>query len=385
MEEKKKEIKYFDYGLLTVLIFLICFGLVVLYSTSYYSAQIKFDDGKFYLMKQIKAYVLSFIIMFMVSKFDYRRYYKNAEIVYWMSLALLFFVLIPGVGIDAYGAKRWIKIPFLGQMQPSELVKISIILFIPVKICECGNKIKNIKDAAKVLAYAALASVLIWKVTDNLSTALIVGAIAFFMIILSMPDVKWKKRLLIGIVASIGIIYIIKAVMVNHMTAPVFHDDFRARRILVWLNPKMYISQGGYQVMQGLYAIGSGGFWGKGLGNSVQKLMIPEAQNDMILPIIGEELGIFGIIVVFVLFGFLLYRLLFIAQNAPDKYSALIVTGIFLHIALQVILNVCVVLNVIPTTGITLPFISYGGTASVFLMVEMGIALGISTKIKIQK
>ena len=137
--------------------------------------------------------------------------------------------------------------------------------------------------------------------------------------------------------------------------------------------------------MQGLYAIGSGGFFGKGLGNSAQKMVIPEVQNDMILSIICEELGVFGAIIVLVLFGLLLFRLMFIAQNAPDVYSSLVVTGIFTHIALQVLLNVMVVINLIPTTGITLPLISYGGTSILFLMAEMGIALGISAKIKIKE
>ena len=136
--------------------------------------------------------------------------------------------------------------------------------------------------------------------------------------------------------------------------------------------------------MQGLYAVGSGGFFGKGLGNSAQKMVIPEVQNDMILSIICEELGVFGAIIVLTLFGLLLYRLMFIAQNAPDMYGALIVTGIFAHIAIQVILNVAVVINLIPTTGITLPFISYGGTSILFLMAEMGIALGISGKIRFE-
>ena len=134
-----------------------------------------------------------------------------------------------------------------------------------------------------------------------------------------------------------------------------------------------------------MYAIGSGGFFGKGLGNSAQKMIIPEVQNDFILTVICEELGVFGAIMVFVLFGLLLYRLLFIAQNAPDLYGALIVTGIFSHIAIQVILNVAVVVNLIPNTGITLPFISYGGTSVLFLMIEMGIALGVSRKIKIEE
>ena len=137
--------------------------------------------------------------------------------------------------------------------------------------------------------------------------------------------------------------------------------------------------------MQGLYAIGSGGFFGKGLGNSAQKMVIPEVQNDMILTVICEELGVFGALIVLTLFGLLLYRLIFIAQNAPDRYGALIVTGIFAHIALQVVLNVAVVTNMIPNTGITLPFISYGGTSIMFLMAEMGIALGVSNRIRLEE
>ena len=134
--------------------------------------------------------------------------------------------------------------------------------------------------------------------------------------------------------------------------------------------------------MQGLYAIGSGGFFGKGLGNSAQKMVIPEAQNDMILSVICEELGVFGALVLLTMFGILLHRLMDIAKKAPDRYGALIVTGIFAHIALQVILNVAVVLNIIPTTGITLPFISYGGTSMLFLMAEMGLALSVSNRIE---
>ena len=162
-------------------------------------------------------------------------------------------------------------------------------------------------------------------------------------------------------------------------------ENFRLQRIISWLNPEATMDTGSYQVMQGLYAIGSGGFFGKGLGNSTQKLgVIPEAQNDMILVVICEELGVFGAIIILVLFGLLLYRLMFIAKNAPDLYGSLIATGIFAHIALQVILNIAVVTGLLPTTGITLPFISYGGTAILFLMAEMGIALGISRKIRLE-
>ena len=162
--------------------------------------------------------------------------------------------------------------------------------------------------------------------------------------------------------------------------------DFRLRRVMVWLQPERYAQSGGYQIMQAMYAIGSGGFFGKGLGNSVQKLgAVPEAQNDMIFSIICEELGVFGCIIILLLFAYLLYRLIFIAHNAPDLYGSLMVCGIFFHIALQVILNICVVINLIPTTGITLPFFSYGGTSIVFLMAEMGIALSVSRQIKFEE
>ena len=162
-------------------------------------------------------------------------------------------------------------------------------------------------------------------------------------------------------------------------------DSFRLNRILVWLDPEKYSDNGGYQVLQGLYAIGSGGLFGKGLGNSTQKIQsIPEAQNDMIFSIICEELGLFGAVLLTILFVFLLYRLMFIAQNAPDLLGSLIVTGIFAHIALQVVLNIAVVLNFIPTTGVTLPFISYGGTSILFLMAEMGIALNVSRQIRMK-
>ena len=159
--------------------------------------------------------------------------------------------------------------------------------------------------------------------------------------------------------------------------------SFRIRRIQVWLDPESNASSGGYQVMQALYAIGSGGFFGKGLGNSAQKLgALPEAQNDMIFSIICEELGVFGAVLVILMFVFMLYRLFFIAQNAPDLLGSLIASGIFVHIALQVVLNIAVVTNLIPTTGITLPFVSYGGTSILFLMAEMALALSVSSRIR---
>ena len=230
---------------------------------------------------------------------------------------------------------------------------------------------------ARVVMWGGFSAACVLFLTDNLSTAIIVMGITSIMIFVVHP--KTKLFVILAVAGATAAIVGARLLGMAMETS----GNFRLRRILVWLDPEKYASDGGYQIMQALYAIGSGGFFGKGLGNSAQKMIIPEVQNDMILSIICEELGVFGAIIVLVLFGMLLYRLLFIAQNAPDLYGSLVVSGIFGHIALQVILNVMVVINLIPTTGITLPFISYGGTSVLFLMAEMGIALGVSRKIKI--
>ena len=216
--------------------------------------------------------------------------------------------------------------------------------------------------------------------TDNLSTAMIILGITVGMVFVAHPDMRPFI-----VVAVAGVILIVIGVLFLVATTK-DSDSFRVMRVLVWLQPEKYSDEGGYQTLQALYAIGSGGLFGRGLGNSIQKLgSVPEAQNDMIFSIICEELGIFGGIFVLILFGYLLYRLFFIAQNAPDLFGSLIVTGIFIHIALQVILNIAVVLNLMPNTGVTLPFISYGGTSIVFLMLEMAIALSVARQIKFQE
>ena len=376
---KKKEhsIAYFDYSLLAILICLICFGLVMLYSTSSYSAMMKQNgDSLFYFKRQVLFCIVGLIGMWIVSRIDYHWYFERSKFFYFISIFMMFLVKTP-LGKEVNGAKRWIKLPFGQQLQPAEIAKIAIILFIPALICTMGREIKTLEGIVKVLAWGAFSATVVFIITENLSTAIIVMGITCIMIYVVHP----KTRIFIIIAVGIILIGIVGARVLG--MAMETSGNFRLRRILVWLNPEKYASEGGYQIMQALYAIGSGGFFGKGLGNSAQKMIIPEVQNDMILSIICEELGVFGAIMVLILFGMLLYRLLFIAQNAPDLYGSLVVSGIFAHIALQVILNVMVVINCIPTTGITLPFISYGGTSVLFLMAEMGLALGVSSKIKI--
>lgn len=376
---KKKEhsIAYFDYSLLAILICLICFGLVMLYSTSSYSAMMKQNgDSLFYFKRQVLFCIVGLIGMWIVSRIDYHWYFERSKFFYFISIFMMFLVKTP-LGKEVNGAKRWIKLPFEQQLQPAEIAKIAIILFIPALICTMGREIKTLEGIVKVLAWGAFSAAVVFIITENLSTAIIVMGITCIMIFVVHP----KTRIFIIIAVGIILIGIVGARVLG--MAMETSGNFRLRRILVWLNPEKYASEGGYQIMQALYAIGSGGFFGKGLGNSAQKMIIPEVQNDMILSIICEELGVFGAIMVLILFGMLLYRLLFIAQNAPDLYGSLVVSGIFAHIALQVILNVMVVINCIPTTGITLPFISYGGTSVLFLMAEMVLALGVSSKIKI--
>ena len=373
------EYAYFDYGLVAVLIFLICFGLIMLYSTSYYSAQIDYKgDGAFYFRRQLLFSGGSLLVMYVVTKVDYHRYTRYATILYVVSFILMALVQTP-LGAEVNGARRWLRFPVIQRFQPSEITKIAMILFIPYLICKFGRKAYTKKGALQILLFGILAAAGVFVLTENLSTAIIVFGISAVIFFVAYPRTR-----------KIGIVFVclvVGGLIAGQILGRLLESsgNFRLQRILSWVDPEKYAKSGAFQTMQGLLAIGSGGFFGKGLGGSAQKMVIPEPQNDMILSIICEELGVFGLIVVLVLFGMLLYRLMFIAQNAPDLYGSLIVTGVFAHIAIQVLLNVAVVLNVIPTTGITLPFISYGGTSAVFLMIEMGIVLNVSGKIKIRR
>lgn len=379
MAEKKKTEHYFDYSLLAIIIFLMCFGLVMLYSISSYEAQTAYGDGMYFLKRQGIIGLGSIIVMIWVSKWDYHRLAKYASTAYWGSMLLLALVKFTPLGIEVNGARRWFRLPANQSFQPAEVMKIAVILFIPLLICKMGDKVHTLKGSAGVLIWGGVAALGVYILTENLSSAIIVMGISCCILFV----VHRKQKIFFwiaggGLFAFVAGSYILGKLLENS-------SNFRLRRIIAWLNPEKYASSISFQTVQGLYAIGSGGFFGKGLGNGAQKMIIPEVQNDMILSAICEELGVFGAIIILVLFGLLIYRLLFIAQNAPDLYGALIMTGIMSHIAIQVILNIMVVTNMMPNTGITLPFISYGGTSILFLMIEMGIALGISRRIKLEE
>lgn len=375
---KKQAVHYFDYSLLAIIIFLMCFGLVMLYSISSYEARTEYGDGMYFLKRQGLIGLGSIVVMMWVSRLDYHMFSKYAAMSYWGSMLLLALVKFTPFGIEVNGARRWFRLPANQSFQPAEIMKIAVIIFIPYLICRMGNKVHTLKGSLGVVEWGGLAALGVYVLTDNLSSAIIVMGIS--CCILFVVHKKQKIFLWIaggGLAVFVAGSYILGRLLENS-------TSFRLRRIIAWLNPEKYASTISFQTVQGLYAIGSGGFFGKGLGNGVQKTVIPEVQNDMILSAICEELGVFGAIIILVLFGLLIYRLLFIAQNAPDLYGALIMTGIMSHIAIQVILNVMVVTNMMPNTGITLPFISYGGTSILFLMIEMGMALGISRRIKLE-
>ncbi len=374
---RRRRVDYYDYNLLASVILLTCFGLVMLYSASSYEAQVKFGDDMAYFGKQAGVSIAAILIAVIFSRIDYHHLMKVAAFTFGASYILMLLVMTP-LGVEANGARRWLKLGV--QFQPSELAKIAVIIFIPYMILKMGRKLNTVKGVIILLLIGCSQGVFAKVFTDNLSTALIIAGISVVMIFLVYP--KMKPFLIAGGV-GIGAV----ALFLLYLSVAVkSSDSFRIGRILTWLHPEESASDGAYQVMQGLYAIGSGGFFGKGLGNSVQKIStIPEAQNDMIFSVICEELGVFGAVLLLLLFGYMLYRLFFIAQNAPDLYGSLIVSGIFVHMALQVILNICVVLNIIPTTGVTLPFVSYGGTSVLFLMAEIGIALSVSRRIRFRQ
>lgn len=362
-------------NLIVAVIFLIAFGLVMIYSASYYTASMSqaFNhDPAFLLKSQAKYSVLGLVLMLVVANIDYHKWRYFAVLGFLGSVVLILLLHVPGLGVTVKGATRWIRIPGIGQFQVAEPIKLAMIVFSAAYICKYAGALKDMKIFIRVMVPTGIMFVMIWKLSDNMSTALIVLGISFLMAFMVHP--KYYPFLILGIVGIVGAAGFLYYV-VNFADT---ESSFRFARIQAWLDPYANESNKAYQSLQGLYAIGSGGLMGKGLGNSIQKLgKIPEPYNDMIFSIICEELGIFGAGLIILLFIYFLYRLYCIAQLAEDLFGRLLVIGVFSHVALQVVLNLAVVTRLFPTTGVTLPFFSFGGTATVFLLIEIGIVLNV--------
>ena len=351
-----------DYVLLILVLLLVVFGLVVLYSTSAYNGRVKFADPAYYLRKQFFATSIGLFSMYLVSCMDYRRLQNYAWIGYGIALMLSTAVLF--VGREYNGSKRWLALGPL-SFQPSEYAKLAVVVLLAAIVSRNASHMKSWKYMFFVILLILPVVGLVGS--NNLSTAIIILGIAVILIFVANP--QFLPFLWIG-GTGVGFIGIFLSL-----------ESYRLERLAIWRNPELY--EKGYQTMQGLYAIGSGGLFGVGLGESMQKLgFVPEAQNDMIFSIICDELGLTGAVAVLVIFGLLIWRLMVIATWTKDLFGALLAAGVMGHIMIQVILNVAVVTNTIPNTGITLPFVSYGGTSVVFLLLEMGIALSVSRGVR---
>lgn len=361
-KEKKQGREPFDYSLLLVVLILVVFGLVVLYSTSAYNGQVKFADKAYYLKKQFFATSLGLAAMYAVSKIDYHKWEPLAPLGYLISLALSTAVLFFG---DEYnGSKRWLSLGPV-SFQPSEFAKVAVIVLLAACISRRAKKMTSLKQMLFVMLLILPIVGLVG--TNNLSTAIIIMGIAVILVFVASP--KYLQFVAMGGLGA-GFLAIFLSI-----------ESYRLERLAIWRNPEAY--EKGYQTLQGLYAIGSGGIFGVGYGNSMQKLgFVPEAQNDMIFSIVCEELGLAGALLLILIFVLLVWRLLILAIRAEDLLGSLIAAGIMGHILLQVILNIAVVTNTIPNTGITLPFVSYGGTSVLFLLSEMGLALNVSRHVK---
>jgi cell division protein FtsW len=375
---------YFDYTLLIVVVFLILFGLLMIYSTSSYTAGIETTSPAFYVVKQGKAVLVGVVAMVAMIFIPYIILKKVYLIAYIGSVLLIMAVLIDGLGVTTNGATRWLNI-FGYSLQPAEVAKVGVIIFIATMICKVGSGINRMRTVWVLLGAVAVISLELLFITDNLSSAIIVFGIAFFMIFVASKNYKgYVLAAFIIAISAVGIVFLIIALNNSQTGADVL--GFRGLRILAWLEPEKYMEDTGMQTMQSLYAIGSGGFFGKGLGESMQKLgSLPEAHNDMIYAIICEELGLLGGLAVIILYIILLWRMLIIAQNTKDLFGALLVVGVMAHIAIQVLLNIAVVTNALPNTGVTLPFISYGGSSTLILMFEVGIVLNVSRGIQLKE
>ena len=351
-----------DYTLLVIVFLLVAVGLVILYSTSAYNGDVKFHDSFYYLKKQVFATILGLVMMFWVAGIDYHVWQQFAAVCYLAAVGLSIAVML--FGKEYNGSKRWLSLgPF--SFQPSEFAKVALIIFLSWIVT------KHAKTIAKT---GTMFRIVLWMLpivglvgTSNLSTAIIILGIGGVLVFVASP--RYAQFVGMGVLgcALMGIFLAL--------------ESYRLERLAIWRNPENY--EKGYQTLQGLYAIGSGGLFGTGLGNSVQKLgFVPEAQNDMIFSIICEELGLVGAAFIVFLFLILIWRFFLIATHSRDLFGALIASGAMAHMMIQVILNIAVVTNTIPNTGITLPFISYGGTSVVFLLIEMGLVLSVSSLVE---
>lgn len=364
--------KPFDFILCITVFILLALGIIMVLSASAPSSLAKYGNSYKYVKSQVIFAIIGIALMFIISKIDYRIYKRFYKIAYWGSIIVLALVVVPGIGTGAKGATRWLNLGFV-SFQPSEIAKIGLIIFYAGYLSEHRTELNSFMNGfVKPLIYLIPPIAILFFLQDHLSASIII--IAIISIMMLMAGSKLKYFLTAGI--SVGCVGIAGMLILAQATGK---GDFRLARLTTFLNPWADATGDGWQVIQGLYAIGSGGLFGVGLGESKQKyLYIPEPHNDFIFAVLAEELGFIGCVAVIALFAVFIWRGILISMKAKDCFGSLLAVGITSLIGLQAIMNIAVVTSSMPATGISLPFLSYGGTALVILLCCVGILLNIS-------
>ncbi len=353
-----------DIVFLMLLLLVLGVGLAMLYSASY--AQSRYDSGygsaTIYLRKQALCGLLGLLAMWCISRIPAHFWYRWAWLLYGISIVLLLLVLVMGESVN--GARRWVSIGGI-QFQPSEVAKFTLILLFARLTKGFGKEARTFRKGVLGFGVALLGILVPLALEKHLSAIMLMGMVAVVMMFVAGTHPKW---LLAGFCGAVVFV----AVYVSLM-------GYAGDRVTAWLHPEQDPSDTGYQILQSLYAIGSGGFLGLGFGKSRQKyLYLPFQYNDYIFAIVCEELGLFGALLIIGLFAALILRGYWIALHASDRFSSVLAAGLITLIAVQTILNLGVVTNLLPSTGVALPFFSYGGTALMVNLGEMGIVLSIS-------
>ena len=355
-----------DLRLFFAVLFLNIYGIIMIYSSTYARY------GTYYMRTQIIFVMIGLAAMVGLSYVNYQLIVKLGPIALLLSFAVVL-LLTTGFAASGNGATRAIKITSRFSVQPAEAIKLGIIVFFGYYVKKIG--VDHAGKRFYLLFFSGLLAFLVWRIANNLSTGIIILGIGYVILLLSTP----KPRRYIAFAAA-GLFIVVSFAFLYTLMVPYepgLEEDFRLTRIRAWLDPISFVASEGMQASQALYALGAGGFWGKGLGHSLIKYTLPEARNDFILAVLFEELGVFGVLLLMFLFTYLLYRFYVVIMEAPDISGKVIAIGVFTHFTLQIVLNIMVVVSLFPTTGVSLPFISAGGSSVLFLMVELGIVMNI--------
>lgn len=365
---KKNDAKKIDGT--TIFVFLIVFALVafgclMVYSASFYTASVRYGNEYFFLFKQLLGVGLGIFAMIFFTFFDYHLLKKFRYIILAVCVVLLILVFVPGFGVQSYGANRWVN--FFGiSIQPSELTKFALVLFLASYLSENHDKVKTFKGLMPALIVAGVLCLLV-IIEPSMSVTMCLAFLTFFMLIIG--GINKKHTLLFSSVAVMAV------------PALIIAEPYRMKRLFAFLDPWISPQGEGFQLIQSLYSLGNGGLFGVGLFNSRQKyLFLPFAESDFIFSIIGEEFGLIGSLLLILVFGILVFFLIKIGLNAKDRFGCLLSCGVGILIAVQTLLNIAVVTGSIPPTGLPLPFISSGGTSVAVFMAGVGVCLNVHRK-----